>query len=50
MLSESVKTIFGLTVSASKIKEIHGQQTKQEIVEFFKELYFLGYEQNLKNI
>jgi len=50
MLSESVKTIFGLTVSASKIKEIHGQQTEQEIVEFFKELYFLGYEQNLKNI
>ncbi|NML59257.1 recombinase family protein [Chryseobacterium cheonjiense] len=50
MLSESVKTIFGLTASASKIKEIHGQQTEQAIVEFFKELYFLGYEQNLKNI
>ncbi len=50
MLSESVKTIFGLTAPASKIKEIHGQQTEQRIVEFFKELYFLGYEQNLKNI
>ncbi|MEY8761017.1 hypothetical protein [Chryseobacterium tongliaoense] len=50
MLSESVKNIFGLTPSFSRIKEIHGQQTEQAIVEFFKELYFLGYEQNLKNI
>jgi DNA invertase Pin-like site-specific DNA recombinase len=50
MLSESVKAIFGITLPISKIKEIHGQQTERRIVEFFKELYFLGYEHNLKNI